>query len=84
MDAYLSRLMNDNVNPDILFDDEYYLFAGEGSDVDDMEHDELEDSSSGALAARRSAHAVPQSFELSSLLAEGGSVGEQSSPWPCL
>ncbi|XP_044380597.1 uncharacterized protein [Triticum aestivum] len=45
MDAYLSRLMNDNVNPDILFDDEYYLFAGEGSDVDDMEHDELEDSS---------------------------------------
>ena len=30
MDAYLSRLMNDNVNPDILFDDEYYLFAGEG------------------------------------------------------
>ena len=30
MDAYLSRLMNDNVNPDDLFDDEYYLFAGEG------------------------------------------------------
>ncbi|XP_044425279.1 uncharacterized protein [Triticum aestivum] len=45
MDAYLSRLMNDNVNPDNLFDDEYYLFAGEGSDADDMEHDELEDSS---------------------------------------
>ncbi|EMS50799.1 hypothetical protein TRIUR3_00900 [Triticum urartu] len=84
MDAYLSRLMNDNVNPDSLFDDEYYLFAGEGSDVDGMEHDELEDSSSGAPAARRSAHAVPQSFELSSLLAEGGGVGEQSSPWPCL
>ncbi|XP_044374910.1 uncharacterized protein [Triticum aestivum] len=45
MDAYLSRLMNDNVNPDNLFDDEYYLFAAEGSDADDMEHDELEDSS---------------------------------------
>nr|XP_040249639.2 uncharacterized protein LOC109743262 [Aegilops tauschii subsp. strangulata] len=45
MDTYLSRLMNDNVNPDSLFDDEYYLFAGEGSDPDDMEHDELEDSS---------------------------------------
>uniref|UniRef100_A0A8R7U1K1 Uncharacterized protein n=1 Tax=Triticum urartu TaxID=4572 RepID=A0A8R7U1K1_TRIUA len=42
MDAYLSRLMNDNVNPDSLFNDEYYLFAGEGSDADDMEHDELE------------------------------------------
>ncbi|XP_044378686.1 uncharacterized protein [Triticum aestivum] len=43
MDAYLSCLMNDNVNPDNLFDDEYYLFAGEGSDADDMEHDELKD-----------------------------------------
>ncbi|XP_048530186.1 uncharacterized protein LOC125509291 isoform X2 [Triticum urartu] len=42
MDAYLSHLMNDNVNPDSLFDDEYYIFAGEGSDADDMEHDELE------------------------------------------
>ena len=34
MDAYLSRLMNDNVNPDNLFDDEYYLFAGEGMYTD--------------------------------------------------
>lgn len=30
MDAYLSRLMDDNANPEDLFDDEYYLFAGEG------------------------------------------------------
>ena len=30
MDAYLSGLMNDNANHDNLFDDEYYLFAGEG------------------------------------------------------
>nr|XP_045085377.1 uncharacterized protein LOC123494265 [Aegilops tauschii subsp. strangulata] len=40
MDAYLSRLMDDNANPEDLFDDEYYLFAGEGSDIDDAEHDE--------------------------------------------
>ncbi|VAH56464.1 unnamed protein product [Triticum turgidum subsp. durum] len=84
MDAYLNGLMNDNANPDNLFDDEYYLFAGEGLDVDDMEHNELEDSSGGAPVARRSAHVVPQSFELSSLLAEGSGVGELLSPWSCL
>ncbi|XP_044447335.1 uncharacterized protein [Triticum aestivum] len=30
MDAYLNGLMNDNANPDNLFEYEYYLFAGEG------------------------------------------------------
>lgn len=30
MKEYLTGLMDDNTNPSNLFDDEYYLFAGEG------------------------------------------------------
>ncbi|KAF7078069.1 hypothetical protein CFC21_082551, partial [Triticum aestivum] len=56
MDAYLNGLMNDNANPDNLFEYEYYLFAGEGSDVDDMEHDKLEDS---MVPPRRVAQRTP-------------------------
>jgi hypothetical protein len=31
MEAFLARLMEDNPNPGDLMDDEYYLFAGEGT-----------------------------------------------------
>ena len=31
MEAFLSRLMDENTVPDDLMDEEYYLFAGEGT-----------------------------------------------------
>jgi hypothetical protein len=33
MESFLSRLMDKNVIPDDIMDEEYYLFSGEGTSV---------------------------------------------------
>ncbi|KAI5016150.1 hypothetical protein ZWY2020_006001 [Hordeum vulgare] len=80
MDAYLSSLMNDNANPDNLFVDEYYLFIGEGSNTDDLEHDKVEDSTQLAMRTSK-----PPPACLTSSLYRGGRQSRQEGPtcrWP--